>query len=86
MWQWEFGKNFSWTENVLIGAEVLSFVVNNIAYTSRIKTKELYFVTFLETMSLYLLKMLQAVTSPGSFFLLVQYELEVTNWPYAECS
>lgn len=46
----------------------------------------MYFVTFLETMSLYLLKMLQAVTSPGSFFILVQYELEVTNWPYAECS
>lgn len=71
MWQWEFGKNFSWTGYELMGQK--SCVVNNIAYTSRINTKEIYFVAFLETVSPYLLKMLQAVTSPGSCFILVQY-------------
>lgn len=40
IWQWEFGKNFSWTGYELMGAEVLPGVVNNIAYTSKIKTKD----------------------------------------------
>lgn len=68
-------------------AEVLSVVISNITHVSLIKTKdEIYFIVFLDTVSLYLLKMLQAVTSLGSCFILVQYELDVTNWPYAECS
>lgn len=66
-----------------MGAEVLSVVVNNITHASPIKTKdEMSFIVFLDTVSLYLLKMLQAVTSLGSCFILVQYELDVTNWPY----
>lgn len=63
-----------------MGAEVLPGVVNNIAYASQIKTKdEIGFIALLETLPLYLLKMLQAVISPGSCFILVQYELDVTN-------
>lgn len=66
-----------------MGAEVLSVVVNNITHASPIKTKdEMSFIVFLDTVSLYLRKMLQAVTSLGSCFILVQYELDVTNWPY----
>lgn len=40
---------------------------------------EIYFIAFLENMPLYLLKTLEPVTSPGNCFILVQYELDVTN-------
>lgn len=68
-----------------MGADVLPGVVNNIAYASQIQTKdEICFIALLETLPLYLFKMLQAVTSPGSCFILVQYESDVTNWPYTK--
>lgn len=63
-----------------MGADVLPGVVNNIAYASQIQTKdEICSIALLESLPLYLLKILQAVTSPGSCFILVQYESDVTN-------